>query len=173
MKATVKYSDKATADKEAAKQEHEAEDILTAMMLANGHREQVTARSVLFYSIVPNPNFQPKNMEQRFATVMQGTISVDEQTGEFLDMNIKSVKDLKIVGGSSAASTKASGCTCTIIRAGRHLAQRPERRLRRRPRIVIYPSLLPLQGNHRQLPSLHHNCNSGRPRKAYAVSGPT
>lgn len=99
MKATVKYSDKATADKEAAKQEHEAEDILTAMMLANGHREQVNGRSVLFYSIVPNPNFQPKNMEQRFATVMQGTISVDEQTGEFLDMNIKSVKDLKIVGG--------------------------------------------------------------------------
>jgi hypothetical protein len=99
MKETVKYSDKATADKEAAKQEHEAEDILTAMMLTNGRREQANGRGVLFYSIVPNPNFQPKNMEQRFATVMQGEISVDEQTGEFLDMNIKSVKDLKIAGG--------------------------------------------------------------------------
>jgi len=99
MKETVKYSDKARADKEAAKQEHEAEDILSAMMLTNGRREQINGRSVLFYNIVPNPGFQAKNMNQRFATVMQGTISLDEQTGELIEMNIKSVKDLKIVGG--------------------------------------------------------------------------
>lgn len=106
MKETVKYSDKATAQKEADKQEHEAEDILSAMMLANGHREQVNGRSVLFYNIVPNPSFQPKNLEQRFAAAMQGTISVDEKTGEIIDLNIKSVKSLKIAGGLLASIDK-------------------------------------------------------------------
>jgi hypothetical protein len=30
---------------------------------------------------------------------MQGTMSVDEESGELIDMNIKSVQDLKIAGG--------------------------------------------------------------------------
>lgn len=106
MKETVKYSDKATAQKEADKQEHEAEDILSAMMLANGHRGQINGRSVLFYNIVPNPSFQPKDLEQRFAAAMQGTISVDEKTGEVIDLNIKSVKTLKVGGGLLASIDK-------------------------------------------------------------------
>jgi len=53
----------------------------------------------LFYDIVPNPNFKAKNLNQRFAQVMQGKISVDEETGEPIDINIKSTQDLKIGGG--------------------------------------------------------------------------
>lgn len=99
MKQTVKYSDKATAAKESAKQDRQAEDLLTAMMLTNGHREEVNGRSVLAYTIVPNPKFQPRNMNQHLATVLQGTISIDEQTGEMIDLNVKSQQDLKIAGG--------------------------------------------------------------------------
>lgn len=106
MKETIKYSDKATAQKEAAKQEHEAEDILSAMMLNGGRREKINNRSVLLYNIVPNPNFKPKNLEQRFAAAMQGTISVDEKTGQVIDLNIKSVKSLKIAGGLLASIDK-------------------------------------------------------------------
>ena len=72
---------------------------MQAMMLANGHREMVNGRSVLFYDIVPNPKFQARNMDQRFARVMQGTVSIDEETGEVIDFNVKSVEDLKIGGG--------------------------------------------------------------------------
>jgi hypothetical protein len=78
------------------------QEILAAMILTNGHREQLDGRSALFYDIVPNPKFQAKNLNQRFAQVMQGKISLDEQTGEPIDVNIKSTQDLKIAGGMLA-----------------------------------------------------------------------
>jgi hypothetical protein len=99
MKATVKYSDTANAKKEEDKQNQELEDFMEAMMLANGHREDVNGRSVLFYDIVPNPHFDAKNLNQHVAQVMQGKVSIDEQTGELIDINVRSVADLKIGGG--------------------------------------------------------------------------
>ncbi len=99
MKETLKYSNQTTAQKETDKQDQQVEDILAAMMLVNGRRRIENGRNILEYDIVPNPRFHAKNLNQRFATVMQGTISVDEQTGEPIDVNIKSVADLKIGGG--------------------------------------------------------------------------
>ncbi len=99
MKQTLKYSNPSTARKEVDKQNQEIRDILTAMTLVNGHREQINGRSVLFYDVVPNPHFPAKNLEQRFAQVMRGTIAIDEQTGEPIDIDIRSTEDLKIGGG--------------------------------------------------------------------------
>ena len=72
MKETVKYSNQSTAQKETEKQNKQIEDFLAAMQLANGRRERVNGRKVLFYDIVPNPRFQAKNLNQRFAQVMLG-----------------------------------------------------------------------------------------------------
>jgi len=102
MKETLKYSNQSAANKETDKQNQEAQDFLAAMMLANGHRQMENGRSVLYYNIVPNPKFQAKNLTQRAATVMQGAVSIDEQSGEVIDLNIKSVADLKIAGGMVA-----------------------------------------------------------------------
>jgi hypothetical protein len=99
MKRTVKYNDPATARKETDKQNKQLEEIMGAMQLQNGHREPVNGRSVLFYDILPNPSFKAKNLNQRFAQVMEGKISVDEETGEPIDINIRSTQDLKIGGG--------------------------------------------------------------------------
>lgn len=99
MKDAVKYSNQSTATKETDKQAQQLQDFLSAMMLANGRRRIENGRSVLDYNIVPNPKFQAKNLNQRVATVMQGTISVDETTGVPIDLNIRSVADLKIGGG--------------------------------------------------------------------------
>jgi hypothetical protein len=106
MKETVKYSNKSTAAKESAKQDQQTQDMMAAMMLIHGYRQQQNGRSVLRYDVVPNPKFQPKNMNQRFASVMQGTMSLDEQSGEVIDLNIRSVKDLKIAGGVVATLHK-------------------------------------------------------------------
>ncbi len=102
MKETLKYSNQATATKEEGKQDQELGDFLQAMMLSNGHRERLDGRSVLFYDIVPNPRFQAQNLNQRLAQVLQGKISIDEETGELIDVNVKSVQDLKIGGGMVA-----------------------------------------------------------------------
>jgi hypothetical protein len=99
MKETLKYSNLATAQKEENKQNQELGDFMEAMMLANGHRELINARSVLFYDILPNPHFEARNLDQRLAQVMQGKISIDEQTGEPVDINVKSVADWKIGWG--------------------------------------------------------------------------
>jgi hypothetical protein len=99
MKEAVKYSNQATANKETDKAVQQLQDFLSAMMLANGRRSIENGHSILDYNIVPNPKFQPKNLNQRIATVMQGTMSIDEQTGVPIDLNIRSVADLKIGGG--------------------------------------------------------------------------
>ncbi len=99
MKETLKYGNQANAQKEEDKNDKEIEDFIQAMMLANGHRQIVDGRSVLFYDIVPNPRFDAKNINQHLAQVMQGKISIDEQTGELIDINVTSVADLKIGGG--------------------------------------------------------------------------
>jgi hypothetical protein len=99
MKRAVKYSDPENAQKETDKQNKQIEDFLAAMQLGNGYRERVSGRSVLFYDIVPNPKYQARNLNQRFAQAMQGKMSIDEGTGEMIDLNIRSVKDLKIGGG--------------------------------------------------------------------------
>ncbi|MGB8028152.1 MAG: hypothetical protein WCF30_00685 [Terracidiphilus sp.] len=99
MKETLKYSNQANAQKEEDKDNQELEDFMEAMMLANGHRQMVEGRSVLFYDIVPNPRFEAKNLNQHLAQVMQGKVSIDERTGELIDINVTSVADLKIGGG--------------------------------------------------------------------------
>jgi hypothetical protein len=99
MKETLKYSNQATAKKEEDKQNQELGDFMQAMMLVNGRRERVNGRSVLYYDILPNPRFDAKNLNQRLAQVMQGKISIDEQTGEPVDINVKSVADWKIGWG--------------------------------------------------------------------------
>ena len=99
MKEAVKYSNASTAQKQTDKQVQQLQDFLSAMMLANGHRQIENGRSILEYNILPNPKFQAKNLNQRVATVMQGTMSIDEPTGVPIDLNIKSVADLKIGGG--------------------------------------------------------------------------
>ncbi len=99
MKETLKYSNESAARKQTDKDNQQVQDLLEAMMLTNGHRLQVNGRSVLDYTIIPNPHFQARNLTQRFAQAMQGTMSVDEETGELIDLNVRSVQDLKIAGG--------------------------------------------------------------------------
>lgn len=99
MKETLKYSNTATANKELNKQDQEVEDILAAMMLVNGRRRFVNGRSELDYDIVPNPRYQAKNVNQRLATVMQGTVSLDEESGVMIDFNVRSMADVKVGGG--------------------------------------------------------------------------
>ncbi len=99
MKETLKYSNQAAAQKETNEQNRQVQDFLAAMMLTDGRREIENGRSVLYYTIVPNPKFRAKNLYQRFAKVMRGTVSIDERTGEIIDFNVKSVANLKLGGG--------------------------------------------------------------------------
>ena len=106
MKETLKYSNQAKATQEIDKDEKQIHDLVEAMMLTHGRRAIKDGRSILHYDIVPNPKFHARNLIQRFARVMQGTISIDENTGEMSDLNIRSVADLRIGGGLLASLHK-------------------------------------------------------------------
>ena len=99
MKETLKYSNPSAAQKEEDQQNQQAQDFMQVMMLTNGRRQQLNGRSILYYDIVPNPHFDARNLNQRMARVLAGTISLDEQSGEVMDLNVRSVADLKIGGG--------------------------------------------------------------------------
>lgn len=99
MKETLKYTDEAAAKKVQEKEDRQMGDFLEATMLANGHRERSSGRSVLVYDIVPNPRFEAKNLNQRMAQVLAGKISIDEQTGETIEIEVRSVADLKVGAG--------------------------------------------------------------------------
>lgn len=106
MKETVKFSNDATADRETDKQNQQIQNLVEAMMLTHGRRDIENSRSILYYDIIPNPKFDARNLIQRFARAMQGTIAIDERTGEMIDLNIKSVADVKIGGGLLASLHK-------------------------------------------------------------------
>ena len=125
MKETLKYSDKAKADKQEAKDNQNAVDVISAMMLTNGHRELVNGRNVLFYSIVPNPHFKAKNLEQHFASVMQGKVSIDEESGEMIDLDVHSVQDIKIAGRDCHAAQGILAAYSFHAASRRGVAERP------------------------------------------------
>lgn len=99
MKETVKYSNLAAAQKETDQQNQQVQDFLEAMMIKKGHRVVENARSVLEYDIVPNPQYKARNLNQHMATVLQGSVSIDEKSGEIIDLNVRSVADVKVGGG--------------------------------------------------------------------------
>jgi hypothetical protein len=99
MKETVKYSNRAAALKETDQQNQQVQDFLEAMMIGSGRRALQNGRSILEYPITPNPRYKARNLNQRMATVLQGTVSIDEQSGEIVDLNVRSVADVKVGGG--------------------------------------------------------------------------
>lgn len=106
MKETLKYSNLAKATRATDKQDREIEEVMEAMMLTHGRREIVNGRSILDYEIVPNPGFHARNLVQRVARVMRGTVSIDEKSGQIIDLDIKSAASVKVGGGLLASLNK-------------------------------------------------------------------
>jgi hypothetical protein len=85
--------------KEQAEDLKELDAMLHALRYTNGRRQMVDGRSTLFYDLSGDPNFHPKNVQETFIHNMNGTIEVDEQTGELLDLDARLDHDVKIGGG--------------------------------------------------------------------------
>lgn len=106
MKETATYSNRAAAQKELNKYQQQMEEVLAAVILTNGRRENENGRSILQYDIVPNRTIQARNLIQHFVQAMQGRIVIDEKTGEMIDLDLRSTKDVKIGGGILAVLHK-------------------------------------------------------------------
>ena len=76
-----------------------AGDILRLGRLTNERRTQVAGRPTIVFEVVPDPAAHPTTIEQHLVAAMQGTVSIDEATGNLQDVHTLGVRDVKVGGG--------------------------------------------------------------------------
>lgn len=97
-KEVKKYSDPKQVKKAEQEEEKDAELFLTALRYTNGRRDYRDGRAVLSYDMSGDPNFHPKKLEEQLAHALTGRISVDEESGELMDLRVATDHDIKILG---------------------------------------------------------------------------
>jgi hypothetical protein len=105
-KEVKKYSDPSQRQKEKSEDEKRINSVLRVMQFKNERRDMVDGRSTIVFDISGDPAAKTTDVMDRFVQAMQGTLRLDEATGEIIDLNIRSVKDVKIAGGLVASLHK-------------------------------------------------------------------
>jgi hypothetical protein len=105
-KDVKKYSDPAQRQKEQSEEQKRIESVLKMMQFQNERRITVNGRPTILFDISGNMAVQPQDLDDRFVQAMTGTLELDEATGQMVDLNIHSVKDVKIAGGLVASLHK-------------------------------------------------------------------
>jgi hypothetical protein len=98
-KKVKKFSDKEAAEKAQKHDEKQADMFLRALRLTNGRREQREGRPTLRYDLSGDPDFDPKNLQERFAKVLTGQIAIDEESGTPVEVRFETTHDIKIGAG--------------------------------------------------------------------------
>lgn len=98
-KEAAKYSDPSQRVKAENEQEQQVEAAIHMMKTSGERRATVDDRPTIFFHIEGNPDAKPKDLTERAMQAVSGTLALDEATGELLDLNIKTDKDVKIAGG--------------------------------------------------------------------------
>lgn len=98
-KEVKKYSDRTKVEKEQAQDEKQADTFLRALSFYNGRRERRDNRSIVVYDLAGDPNFHPHSVEERFAQALTGRIWLDEESGTPRELQVETVRDVKIGGG--------------------------------------------------------------------------
>ena len=99
MREIKKDSDQKYVAKQDADQEKQLDMLLHVVHYTNGHRIDLNGRPTLAYDLSGDPAVHPKGVEETFLHSMDGTIQVDEQTGQLVDLNARLDHDVKVGGG--------------------------------------------------------------------------
>ena len=98
-KEVKKFSDLKEVSKRQDQTEKHIDMFLRAQRLTNGHRETRNGRSTIVYDLVGDPEFHPRNLEERFAQAVTGRLWMDEDAGTPAELRIETTRDVKIGGG--------------------------------------------------------------------------
>lgn len=101
-----KYSDPAQRQKLETEIQKQVDAALRVMQFKNERREIVDGRSTILFDLVGNPSAQTHNVEERFMQAMVGSMRLDEVSGQIIELNIHSDRDVKIAGGLVASLHK-------------------------------------------------------------------
>ena len=101
-----KYSDPREVEKKKDKRERQTEMFLRAQHLTNGRREGRWGYDTIAFDLSGDPKFHPRNLEERLAHAMTGRIWIDEETGNPVELQIRTERDVRIGGGLLATLHK-------------------------------------------------------------------
>jgi hypothetical protein len=73
--------------------------VLRALRYTNGRRESRNGRSTIIYELSGDPDFHPHNLQERFVKALVGRIWIDEESGEVVEIQVRTDRDVKIAGG--------------------------------------------------------------------------
>lgn len=98
-KEAAKYSDPNQRTKAENENEKQVEAVMRMIKTSGERRATVNNRSTIFFHIQGNPDAKPKDLTERAMQAVTGTMALDEETGELLDLDITTDKDVKVGGG--------------------------------------------------------------------------
>jgi len=98
-KQIKKDSDMQYVARQQAAEAKQLDTLLRMLHFTNGHRIEVNGRSTLAYDLTGDPDVHPHGTDETFLHAMNGTILVDEETGELVDLNARLDHDVRIGGG--------------------------------------------------------------------------
>ena len=76
-----------------------AGDILKEGKLANERRVLVAGRPTIVFDVQPDPHATTTTTEEKLVADMEGTVSIDEATGNLQDVNTRGVHGVRVGGG--------------------------------------------------------------------------
>lgn len=94
-----KDSDMKYLARKDAENEKQLDMLLHMLRYTDGRRIELNGRSTLMYELSGDPDVHPHGTEETFLHNMSGTIQVDEQTGELVDLNARLDHDVKLGAG--------------------------------------------------------------------------
>ncbi len=106
QKEVKKFSDPGQRQKLESEIQKQVEAALRVMQFNNERREIIDGRSTILFDLAGNPAAQTHNVEERFMQAMSGTLRLDETSGQIIEINIRSNRDVKIAGGLVASLHK-------------------------------------------------------------------
>jgi hypothetical protein len=101
-----KYSDPAQRQKLETEIQKQVDAALRVMQFKNERREVIDGRATILFDLIGNPSAQTHNVEERFMQAMNGTMRLDEASGQIIELNVHSDRDVKIAGGLVASLHK-------------------------------------------------------------------
>jgi hypothetical protein len=113
QKENKKKEEKEQKAKEEGKEEKDKDDpgieiFLRVCQFVNPRRERFRGQDVLVFDFEPNPEYKPKNMEERVVRELAGVIWVDEKAHDVARLEAYFVGDVHIGGGVLANLQKGT-----------------------------------------------------------------
>jgi len=116
QKQEKKKEEKEAKAKEEGKESKDSDDpgievFLRVCQFVNPRRERFRGQDVLVFDFEPNPEYKPKNLEERVVKELAGVVWIDEKAKDVVRLEAYFVGDLHIGGGVLANLQKGTSFT--------------------------------------------------------------